>query len=380
MVPEVSGGHVKAAYRHTFEVSVVVPRPNRRPSFIPLLRDVIAGLNVEPRRDLTPKNETELLSLAIAKFLAHKVTDVVITNAEIVHPSDLTQLALLTTSTGVRFTLMYGIDAGERVREWGESVEATDIEWSELSLPRPRNNEYVEHARSFPEVPDEEFVLFRASCRAVLTETEYEIVNSKYVDTFRFAQNNFTNSEIDTTDNLTRLILMCTSESEALTALRAYQSAYLKMGYFIKVDKYRLFNMTLKDPRRPYSPSEWQVLREMFDTQTSAIAALTQDYGASNPVHTMSLRHVMTTYSNPIAKQIHKRHRIYRMLTSHSEGFFAFGSDRWIKKTGDILRGLGLPDREPFSTPPTPSERARKLKLQIIRVIEVPDPSMVQAA
>jgi hypothetical protein len=335
---------------------------------------------VEPRRDLTPKNETELLSLAIAKFLAHKVTDVVITNAEIVHPSDLTQLALLTTSTGVRFTLMYGIDAGERVREWGESVEATDIEWSELSLPRPRNNEYVEHARSFPEVPDEEFVLFRASCRAVLTETEYEIVNSKYVDTFRFAQNNFTNSEIDTTDNLTRLILMCTSESEALTALRAYQSAYLKMGYFIKVDKYRLFNMTLKDPRRPYSPSEWQVLREMFDTQTSAIAALTQDYGASNPVHTMSLRHVMTTYSNPIAKQIHKRHRIYRMLTSHSEGFFAFGSDRWIKKTGDILRGLGLPDREPFSTPPTPSERARKLKLQIIRVIEVPDPSMVQAA
>ncbi len=270
----------------------------------------------------------------------------------------------------MRLTVMYGIDCGERVRLWGQTVEAPDIEWNELQLPEPKIKRYSPAPEIFPEVPDQEFTLFRSSCRELLSKEDFQIVDHKYKEVFETAYRDFTENVEDTTERISRLMLHATSESEGITMLRAYQAAYLAKGHFIKVNKDLLLEVTLGDSRRPYRESEWLILKEMFNTEASAVAALTQEYEAANLVHLLSLDKVMRSYVNETARQIHKRHKIYRMLTTLSSELIDPDQGRWVRRVATTLRDAGLSKREPVSTPSNSKERSAKLKLQIVKVAD----------
>lgn len=144
----------------------------------------------------------------------------------------------------------------------------------------------------FPRVPLDEFVLFRATCRDLLSPDDFETVDR----IFQWAAAEAA-AWIDATDGITEeaavafvrgLVGPCSTLDEAIVRLRATQVALFRRRYLLKVDLDRVLALYAIEEQSPLDEVTAAKLAQYAATRYPAAAALALATGAS-PVEVAAL-------------------------------------------------------------------------------------------
>ena len=221
---------------------VVSPSPDSRGELHWIARDVLVAMGKRPSAEGMGRNAHEAWLRCHLWAAAEEVTDIFVARAHLLAPKILTRLIELGAATGASVWLIQhaaGLPGAQEMAldAWGTTIvsrqEFVD-QWSETAEEEPRSHP----PDLFPPVPRDEFTSFRASCRALLSRSDFERVDVLFRETVAQARTRL--GATPTPESVLALAReQCgqTSEfEEVLTRLRALQVATFHAGLLLRVD------------------------------------------------------------------------------------------------------------------------------------------------
>jgi hypothetical protein len=231
----------------------VEARPDLRRLHV-LAGDVLAALG--KRRDLAGKgrNEQDDVKHAVAWATAHGITDLVVTEAQRLHPLILRGLLTLAGDVGARLWLVHRPpreDAFVRVlvRRGATGADLTDV-----PLPAAAPQVPVAEQVELPAVPAEEFTTFRNSYRQALPAEDARRVDAHFTSTAArcdAALRDASASRATVADLVHRLLNPAPGDAQLTVELRALQTVAWHHDLYVKIDLPRL----LHSEERPRIPT-----------------------------------------------------------------------------------------------------------------------------
>jgi hypothetical protein len=228
-------------------------RPNLR-RLHTVAGDILAALG--KRRDLAGKgrNEHEDVTHAVAWMRAYEVTDLVVLDAQRLHPLILRGLANLADQAQVELWLLHRPPRDDNFLRALTRRDATDQPLHAVPEHLTKTAVPLTAALPLPPVPHTEFVTFRTTCRETLTADALELVETRFLAT---AQHCDTRLGRDGAHRATvatlayELINPAPDDPKLITDLRALQVAAWQHDLYVRIDLPRL----LHSEERPRFPS-----------------------------------------------------------------------------------------------------------------------------
>jgi hypothetical protein len=255
-------------------------RPNLR-RLHTVAGDILAALG--KRRDLSGKgrNQHEDVTHAVAWMRAHDVTDLVLVDAQRLHPLILRGAITLAADADVDLWLLHRPprnDAFMRVlARRGANEQPYD------AVPAYTTDTPAEPmctASALPAVPHTEFITFRAACRQTLTPSDLERVETRFLNTARHCH---TRLAADGADRAAVAALVyeilnpAPADAELITDLRGAQVAAWHHDLYVRIDLPRLLNSEER-PRIPAHEADARLVA--YRQPYRAIAVVLTRHGA----------------------------------------------------------------------------------------------------
>ncbi len=270
-------------------------RPNLRRIHV-LAGDVLASLG--KRRDVggRGRNESEDVRLAAAWLSAHRVSDLVVLDAQRLMPRILHSLTKLAASAGVDLWLLHRPPVTDDVHR--ALARRSDEPATVDSVPRPAA--IVADAATAdpdgPEAPDHDLHSFVEAVRTTLSDEDAAIVLDNYDAAAESATRRMeseTNASDAVTDEIVRLLRSAPRDGELVSRLRGIQLAAWHCDLHVSVDLPQLRNSeerprvsikqaasVLLSYRQPYRAVTWQLAAHnigLADAATIPIHAAAAD-------------------------------------------------------------------------------------------------------
>lgn len=233
---------------------------------------VLAAMGI--RLDLTGagRRHGEDLELLTAWLTAHDIRVLVIRHAtNITDLEVLDDLLHVTTATGTDLALTCDDTVGYHLIDWVTERSGTiDTTHQPLmqrldEVRRTATTRYVkadDATASFPVLlPRADFYKFRARCRDLLTPDEFAAVDVRYIDVFRYVQNDPFATITEASTRLTDAITGSDNPGHALTTIRAAQAAMFTHGLLLKVNLAYFLNGVRDSEHRRLTHTEIHSLR-----------------------------------------------------------------------------------------------------------------------
>lgn len=229
----------------------VETRPNLRRAYI-LAGDILAGLG--KRHDLAGKGRNQHLEITLATvwLRAHHTSDLVITDAQRLHPKILGTVCRLAADAGVDLWLLHRVPTSDAFLHALERRTDVTKHIDDVPPPRTLNNKSTAPA-AFPTVPRHDVHLFRAAIEQALTGDARTTVLKRLNTISRDAQNTISGQGTNaaTISRLVDDILAdAPDDNELITAIRGIQLAAWHHDLFLKVD----IDTLLHSEERPTLP------------------------------------------------------------------------------------------------------------------------------
>jgi len=357
MIAEISAGELLNLYATTIEVSVVVARPANKNDYLSVITDIYAGLTSHGEPQDPSNSLVHSEALLFAKLSASNASNILIMNCENLVDSTLEKLTLTAQATNTRMVLAYGIDAGQRVREWAASFNIPDTDWQDLDLPPANSTKPHCHVNLYPvDLPPDNFITFRSACQAFLTLDEFKVVDARYVEAFRKAHANVSDEPKRVQDLINGQLPKTYSTQEATIIIMATQAAFLLHGYFMKVDLDQLLSIISDKRTIGFDSDDWMTLLQLPETEAAALAALTHEGYSLEDCAALTIFD-KPEIRNPYAQQILRMHKIFASIVQAEEHLFKDTPVRWRKRIETTLRRVGLGLRTPSPSMKSENER-----------------------
>jgi hypothetical protein len=169
----------------------------------------------------------------------------------------------------------------ELLEEWPvEEVTMADFrkKWRRVSTPKPKADAGQVLSATFPRVPHDEFVLFRAACRDLLAPKDFKIVDRAFQTTAAEVVDWLQSQDAIGEEEVGRLVrdivAPCRTQDEAITLLRGAQVAFFLHRYLLKLDIDRIVAAYAIEEKSELNHSTAAQLRSYAATRYPAAAAL----------------------------------------------------------------------------------------------------------
>ncbi|MBN1093446.1 hypothetical protein JKP75_13260 [Blastococcus sp. TML/M2B] len=253
-------------------------RPDLRRLHV-LAGDLLAALG--KRRDLagTGRNEQDDVRHALAWMCAHDIADVVLTEAQRLHPVLLNSLVRLTDTAGARLWLLHRPPRSDTfVRALGRRRSAAT---ADLAAPSAAPAPHLPVPVDLPAVPAAEFTTFRSAYRRTLSAADAARVDAVFSTTARdctqgLRAHGATRGTV--ADLLYGLLNPAPPDAQLTVQLRALQAAAWHHDLYVKIDLARLLHgeerpripaavadAALAPYRQPYRPITVMLTRNSWD-------------------------------------------------------------------------------------------------------------------
>jgi hypothetical protein len=218
-----------------------------------LAGDILAALG--KNRDIAGKgrNEHQDIAHAIAWLRAHNISDLVVVDAQRLHPKILGSLSRLAASAEVELWLLHRPPRTDAF-VLSLSRRGPDIaEIDDVPRPTPRAPMSPTPSAALPAVPADEFVSFRAAYQRALDDEQAARVEQRFLTTARhchkrFAADGATEKTVATLVH--HIVNPAPDDPELVVDLRALQVAAWDHNLYVKIDMPRLLNSEER-PRIP---------------------------------------------------------------------------------------------------------------------------------
>jgi len=291
----------------------VEARPNLRRSYA-LAGDILAALG--KRRDLAGKgrNQHEDITLATIWLRAHRTRDLVITDAQRLHPKILGTLCRLAADAGVDLWLLHRPPTSDAfLRALARRNDATKdfiaVPYFLLAVPAPAAS------APFPVVPRHDVHLFRAMCEASLDGVERTRVLDWFSSVAARAHQHLVEHGTDTAtvvELVDDILAGGPDDNRLIVEMRALQLAAWHLDVFVKVH----LDVLLNSEERPTLP---------FTHVDDALAVYRQPHRI--------LTCALTRRGHPIGDITG-----LRLGDVHDEGHLCTVGGRHVKLSGSIAR------------------------------------------
>ena len=228
-------------------------RPDLRRLHV-LAGDLLAALG--KRRDLAGKgrNEQDDIRHAVAWATAHAITDLVVTEAQRLHPQILRGLITLAGDVGARLWLLHRPPREDAFARALTRRGATDAEWTDVPMPAAAPHRAVVEQGELPAVPADEFTTFRHSCRQTLPAEYAARVDAHFTSTAGRCDAALRDAGVNratVSGLLHRILNPAPADAQLTVELRALQTAAWHHDLYVKIDLPRL----LHSEERPRTPT-----------------------------------------------------------------------------------------------------------------------------
>lgn len=209
--------------------------------------DIERGLGKNPHLSGAGRDTSDRWSRIHAWLIGGQVETVFVSRIQLLDERRLAAAIGLAVACGVDLWLIAQQDPlpermAELLAEWPfEEVELLDFRrrWRS-TRPRKPATEVTTAEEAFPTVPLDEFVWFRAACRALLAPEEFVVVDEAFqaaaASTLAWIDASDAIGEDEVVKLVGGLIGPCRSLNEAVTTLRAAQVAFFWRRYLLKVN------------------------------------------------------------------------------------------------------------------------------------------------
>lgn len=247
----------------------VEARPDLRRLHV-LAGDLLAALG--KRRDLAGKgrNEQDDVRHTVAWATAHGITDLVVTEAQRVHPLILRGLITLAGDVGARLWLVHRPPREDAFVRALTRRGATEAQLTDVPVPAAAPQAPIVAPVELPAVPAEEFTTFRHFCQQTLPAEDAARVDAHFTATAGrcdavLREAGATRATV--ADLLHRLLNPAPRDAQLTVELRALQTAAWHHDFYVKIDLPRLLHSEER-PRIPTAEAD------------SAVAAYRQPHRA----------------------------------------------------------------------------------------------------
>lgn len=157
--------------------------------------------------------------------------------------------------------------------------------WRRAATPKTKADAGSDNRGAFPQVPLDDFPLFRATCRDLLSAGDFETVDGVFQQTAAEVINWIDRVDAPTEESvgelLRELVAPCSTFDEAITRVRAAQVACFWRRYMIKVDVDRVLAAYGIEEQSPLDDATAAKLAQYAAPRYPAAAALALATGAS---------------------------------------------------------------------------------------------------
>jgi hypothetical protein len=243
-----------------------------------LAGDLLGALG--KRRDIAGKgrNQQDDIRHAIAWATAHDIENLVVTEAQRLHPIVLTGLVRLAGEVGARLWLLHRPPRSDAFVRSLARRGATTAEVAEVSrpvaVPIPDQTPTVD----LPAVPTDEFLTFRAACMQALPADGAARVDAYFQAAARAcdeALRDYCSSRHTVADLLHRILNAAPLDAQLTVEVRALQAAAWHHDVYVKVDLARLLHSEER-PRIPAADAD-AALAAYRQPHRAITVALTRD-------------------------------------------------------------------------------------------------------
>lgn len=256
---------------------------SKRPNYI--YRDLLSALGKDRDYGARTKSVAEDRSVVDAYLRAHDITRIIAVHCEWARLSDevLDVLLDIATAQDTALDLVSELDENHTAVQFATAAGGHQQDWdsSRFQADAPTAGQRWRFAFP-PEVPHVDFPLFRATCRRVLSDEDFQVVDSAYTFAYRSARAILA-EDISTADVIAFLRIQMAAvvnPAQATTILRACQAAAFTNGLLIKLDLLGLGLFIANAAHRNLTPDELRLLRRINSPWKAAAAVLT-DAGLS---------------------------------------------------------------------------------------------------
>ena len=259
-------------------VVVGVASEMRRP--LPFVQDLLAALGCKDDVAGAGRHVERDLEHCTAWLHALDVKDLVLVDAQWLHPTLLATAIEIATSANVDLWLVCQQPVEP---SWDTTIAAWPhhaAQQSDLTAKFPTETDTFDgDGRLFPRVVDAPWVTFRSTCRDLLPEDDFRTVDRRFVEALDAGLNAFDDNELDEQTVLQHLYARCQGSGtfdEMLVEARASQVAAWRRGWLVQIDinQFTAVARTLPTRTQLDRPDWWQRLRIYPEPWRGTVCAL----------------------------------------------------------------------------------------------------------
>lgn len=295
-----------------------------------LSQDLLLGLGA--RHDLpgAGRNHGQDIALLTCWIRAYDIRLIVMLNAHLVpYPRLLSFLLDLGRATRCDVALTHDESTITPVVDWARDRGArvhTSAQPLTAAMTRTARAPYAlptDDPALFPQfLPNVDFYAFRGMCQELLTRDEFAVVDDLYVRTFHEVTADPIGDDEDASLRLRALLSTVTTESEAITIIRATQAALFKTGRHLFVWMPTLRIAMQREQHRRLTPAEIRSLRAYRTPWRSSITVLHDAGLTTNEIADLTVADIEPTGhldngAEPLtddARTFLRAHRHYRQM------------------------------------------------------------------
>ena len=250
-----------------------------------IARAILEGLgkDLERRADGLGAS-TQLWRRAIVWLAAERIREILVIRAQWLRERDVVRLSGIAAQVDADLTLVV---AGSALQAWQEELFAawgferlTFASWKRRHRARLAEQapDRALTAGVFPEVPEHDFTLFRATCRELLSQSGFACVDRAWRlgrdSTHAFAASHCELTQDAIAEHLRTILRDAGSLSEVVCRLRGAQVAFFHSGWLVRVSDERLAVVSECEPYDLVSEGTAGLLRSFVSARFGAAAAL----------------------------------------------------------------------------------------------------------
>ena len=291
---------LRALSRSTEHVVCAAVRPAKLTELVDVADALLDGMGKAVDVGGGHSSSTSVIAQAGAWLCATGTTDVVVADAETILPRVVTVTLDWLAGLGIRAWFVAGTptwleeparrsqarlllgEAADRYPFHTTSLDDLREAFPALDRPVPpkRTGPSTTDARIFPRVPRVDGLMFRSTCRALLDEAEFVVVDARFVQAVRETRTWLYTERLPNTETLMRLwrrqIESCRTVDEVLTVTRGFQVAAFNYDWHVAVDTAQLVGTANLEPRDAVREAEnwWERFFAYRTTDTPCLAVL----------------------------------------------------------------------------------------------------------
>lgn len=292
-VVHVIGGRDTQRSRHLAQAgqgdpaTVVITASGRQPTLLSLSREVLIALGKDFDLDPNRKgSDTGRWRDAQAWLQTRQVDDLIVCEAQRMSLATLNDLLTFAHDVVARLWLVEYEPVSHRIEVALAGVAHATMPMNEFEqrwtrpLRRSVNATDEPDQPDFPAVPRAIGLIFRDTCRRLLAEDAFVVVDKLHAETFAAAH--FATSDSNRRQHPQRLAWVFRSAfvrladpDAVVTAARAIEAAAFLNSWNVTIDEFRLRNAALSVPRTAtFSPNDWATLHKYPRPDAPAICTL----------------------------------------------------------------------------------------------------------